>query len=39
MLAKKVVILKKNQEYTLKQHRFGTNYPKKIFINTETGLS
>ena len=39
-LAKKVVILKKNHEYTLKKHGFdGTKYPKKIFINTETGLS
>ena len=39
-LAKKVVILKKNHEYILKKHRFdGNNYPKKIFINTETGLN
>ena len=29
MLVKKVVFLK-NHEYTLKQHSFGTNYPKKI---------
>ena len=39
-LAKKVVILKKNHEYILKKHHFdGNNYPKKIFINTETGLN
>ena len=40
MLAKKVVILKKNHEYILKQFGFdGIQYPKKIFINTETGLN
>jgi hypothetical protein len=40
MLALKVVILKKNHEYTLKQHGFdGTQYPKKIFVNTETGVN
>jgi hypothetical protein len=39
MLAKKVVILKKNHEFTLKKHGFGTTYPKKIFINTETGVN
>ena len=40
MLAKKVVILKKNHEYILKKYKFdGTTYPKKIFINTETGLN
>ena len=39
MLALKVVILKKNHEYTLKQFGFdGNKYPKKIFVNTETGL-
>ena len=38
-LAKKVVILKKNHEYILKKYGFdGTHYPKKLFINTETGL-
>ena len=37
MLAKKVVILKKNHHYTIKKHGFGTKYPEKIFINTETG--
>ena len=40
MLAKKVVILKKNHEYTLKQHGFnGVTYPEKIFVNTETGVN
>ena len=39
MLAKKVVILKKNHEYTLKEHGFGTTYPQKIFVNTETGVN
>ena len=40
MLAKKVVMLKKNHEYILKQHGFdGITYPKKIFVNTETGLN
>ena len=40
MLAKKVVILKKNHEYILKKYGFdGTTYPKKIFVNTETGLN
>lgn len=39
MLAKKVVILKKNHEYTLKNHGFGTTYPEKIFVNTETGVN
>ena len=39
MLAKKVVILKKNHEYVIKKHGFdGNKYPKKIFINTETGV-
>ena len=40
MLAKKVVMLKKNHEYILKQHGFdGVTYPKKIFVNTETSLN
>ena len=40
MLAKKVVILKKNHEYILKSHGFdGISYPKKIFVNTETGVN
>ena len=40
MLALKVVMLKKNHEYILKQHGFdGTHYPKKIFVNTETGVN
>ena len=40
MLAKKVVILKKNHEYILKNHGFdGISYPKKIFVNTETGVN
>ena len=40
MLALKVVMLKKNHEYILKQHGFdGQHYPKKIFVNTETGLN
>jgi len=40
MLAKKVVILKKNHEYILKKYGFdGNTYPKKIFVNTETGLN
>ena len=40
MLAKKVVILKKNHEYILKQFGFdGIRYPEKLFINTETGLN
>ena len=40
MLAKKVVMLKKNHEYILKQHGFdGVMFPKKIFVNTETGLN
>ena len=40
MLAKKVVILKKNHEYILKKYGFdGVTYPKKIFINTETGVN
>ena len=39
-LAKKVVILKKNHEYTIKQYGFdGVIYPKKIYVNTETGVS
>ena len=38
-LAKKVVILKKNHHYTIKKHGFGTKYPDKIFVNTETGLN
>ena len=36
-LAKKVVILKKNHQYTIKKYGFGVKYPAKIFINTETG--
>ena len=40
MLAKKVVILKKNHEFILKKYGFdGNTYPKKIFVNTETGLN
>ena len=39
MLAKKVVILKKNHEYTLKNYGFGNPYPKKIFVNTETEVT
>ena len=39
MLAQKVVILKKNHHYTIKKYGFGKNYPKKIFICTETGYS
>ena len=39
MLAKKVVILKKNHEFIIKRHGFdGKQFPKKIFINTETGV-
>ena len=37
MLALKVVILKKNHHYTIKQHGFGSTYPDKLFICTETG--
>ena len=36
-LAKKVVILKKNHQYTIKKHGFGDTYPDKLYINTETG--
>ena len=39
MLALKVVILKKSHEYTLNHHGFGESYPKKIFVNTETGVN
>jgi hypothetical protein len=39
MLAKKVVILKKNHQYTIKKYGFGEIYPDKIFVNTETGLN
>mgnify|MGYP002625096206 FL=1 len=39
-LAKKVVILKKNHEYTIKQYGFdGKQFPKKIYVNTETGVN
>ena len=40
MLALKVVMLKRNHEYILKKYGFdGTHYPKKIFVNTETGVN
>ena len=39
ILAKKVVILKKNHHYIIKKYGFGEKYPDKIFINTETGLN
>ena len=38
-LAKKVVILKKNHHYVIKKYGFGTDYPDKIFVNTETGVT
>ena len=39
MLAKKVVILKKNHHLTIKKHGFGSEYPDKIFVCTETGYN
>ena len=36
--ARKVVILKKDHHYIIKKYGFGTKYPPKLFINTETGL-
>ena len=39
MLAKKVVILKKNHHYITKKYGFGSKYPDKIFVNTETGYN
>ena len=39
MLAKKVVILKKSHHYITKKYGFGSQYPDKIFINTETGYN
>ena len=37
-LTKKIIIIKKNLEYITKKYDFGIKYPKKIFINEETGL-
>ena len=37
-LAKKVVILKKSHHYIIKKYGFGSKYPDKIFVNTETGV-
>ena len=39
MLAKKVVILKKSHHFITKKYGFGSKYPDKIFVNTETGYS
>jgi hypothetical protein len=38
-LAKKVVILKKSHHYIIKKYGFGSKYPDKIFVNTETGVT
>ena len=38
-LAKKVVILKKSHHYIIKKYGFGSQYPDKIFVNTETGVT
>ena len=38
-LAKKVVILKKSHHFITKKYGFGSKYPDKIFINTETGYN
>ena len=37
-LTKKIIIVKKNLEYITNKYDFGIKYPKKIFINEETGL-
>ena len=39
ILAKKVVILKKSHHFITKKYGFGSKYPDKIFINTETGYN
>ena len=39
ILAKKVVILKKSHHFITKKYGFGSQYPDKIFINTETGYT
>ena len=38
-LAKKVVILKKSHHFIIKKYGFGSKYPDKIFVNTETGVT
>ena len=38
-LAKKVVILKKSHHFVIKKYGFGSKYPDKIFVNTETGVT
>ena len=38
-LAKKVVALKKSHHHVIKKYGFGTTYPDKIFVNTETGVT
>ena len=37
-LAKKVVALKRSHHYIIKKYGFGSKYPDKIFVNTETGV-
>ena len=39
ILAKKVVILKKSHHFIIKKYGFGSSYPDKLFINTETGVN
>ena len=38
-LAKKVVALKKSHHSVIKKYGFGSKYPDKIFVNTETGVT
>ena len=38
-LAKKVVALKKSHHNVIKKYGFGSKYPDKIFVNTETGVT
>ena len=37
-MAKAVMAKKKSHHYVIKKYGFGTKYPDKIFINTETGV-
>ena len=37
--ARKVITLKKNHRLIINKYGFGSKYPEKIYINTETGLN
>ena len=39
LLAKTIGIMKNSHHYIIKKYGFGSKYPDKIFVNTETGLN